>query len=124
MRVMFGRSRNEELVVDWEPRPWWRELSLKGWSVLIAALCSTASFACGAMFGVVPLFISAKQRSGPVTAEQDVEPIAFILLMAINLLVAMVLWSLFAGWLRERRKTAQHSPLATRIESRHRSHGA
>lgn len=121
---MFGRARNEELAVDWERRPWWRELSLKGWSVLIVALCSTASFVCGAMFGVVPLFISAKQRSGPVTAEHDVEPNVFILLMAINLLVAIVLWSLFARWLGERRKNAPQSPFATRLESKQRSHDA
>jgi len=117
------RNREPEFAVAWEQAPWWRVLSWGGWGVLFLAAFSTASFLAGLVFGEVLFLASFKQKSGPLAVSYQASPIAFVVCMALNLLVAVGLWWLFASWLQSRRRAAV-KPAANGATAQGKSHGS
>jgi hypothetical protein len=109
------RSRGTEFEVAWERPRWWRSLSLASWGMLFLAVFAPVGFICGATLQVVSFLFSLKQKSGPAVAAFEAEPIEFIILMGLNLLLASGLWWLLASWLRERRRNAVQSPTRQRV---------
>jgi VIT1/CCC1 family predicted Fe2+/Mn2+ transporter len=97
---MFRQSR--DLPTDWDRKPWYRELSLRGWALLLFALFTTFSFVIGVAFGVALLLPFAKSKSGPLAVSLADSPAWFTLVMAVNVIVSVWLWHQFVSWLRRR----------------------
>ena len=97
-------DRKSEYSVAWEPKPWWRIMSLNGWLILFFGLFATFSFVFGLVSGEVLFIASPKQKSGVIDVSFESSPVWFYLLMLANLAIAFVTWNLFFSWLRERRR--------------------
>lgn len=97
------RKHSSDLPVAWEPKPWWRALSLPGWGLLALGLFATLAFIGGMLSGQVLLLLAIKSKSGPFEVSYQSSPFWFLVCMALNLLAALAIWALFIAWLRERR---------------------
>jgi hypothetical protein len=100
---MFHRL-SRELPTDWDRRPWYRELSLKGWAVLLFAIFTSFSFLLGLLGGVTLFLPFARSKSGPLEISFFSTPVWFAVAMAVNFTVAAWLWYEFVAWLRSRRQ--------------------
>ena len=83
-------------------RPWWKAMSGWGWLLLLFALFATFSFILGITTGETLFMPPVKSRSGHTwgTSFQD-SPVLFLILMAANAAVVLLVWGLFIAWLRE-----------------------
>jgi hypothetical protein len=100
-----------DLPTDWDPKPWWRTLSLLGWLLLALAVFATLSFVAGVLTGETLVLLSFKAKSGPVEFSWEQSPGWFTVAMLVNALVAVGVWLAFAGWLKERRSVLREPPL-------------
>lgn len=110
--------RRTEFAVAWEPRPWWRVLSMRGWGTLSLAVFSSISFLGGLVFGQVFFVIGVRQHGKAWSADQVSTPVEFLVLMALNLALSAGLWWMFASWLRERRAKAAQPPAPSRRQEK------
>jgi hypothetical protein len=97
-------NRSTEFEVAWEAKPWWRSISLLGWTTLLFGLAATAFFVLGLFSGEVLFVVSPKAKSGPVQVSADEHFFWYWALMAANLVISVVAWGLFYSWLRGRKK--------------------
>jgi hypothetical protein len=105
---MFRQSR--DLPTDWDRKPWYRELSLRGWALLFFALFTTLSFVLGVVSGVALLFPFARAKSGPLAMSLADSPVWFSLIMVVNFIVSAWLWHQFVSWLGRRSEVATKLP--------------
>lgn len=110
MRFLFHR-RARDLPVTWKIRPWWRAMSLDECESLLWALSSTFSLVLGVIGGVVLLAAPGGSVSEAAYAHA---PVAFVIGIAVNLLVACFCWARFLVWLKERRD--RNLPLVRRAD--------
>jgi hypothetical protein len=100
---MFRRKATD-FATDWDRKPWWKVVSLAGWGLVLLGCFATASLFFGAAYGEVLLLLAVKSRSGPMSFSLQESPILFWLIMALNALIAGVIWFLLASWIKERRR--------------------
>jgi hypothetical protein len=96
--------RPAEFAVAWEPKPWWRSMSLLGWTALFFGLFATVFFVFGLVTGEVLFVLSPKAKSGPIQISAEDHIIWYWVLMAANLAISVVVWGLFFSWIKERQK--------------------
>ena len=104
---LFSRSTSIETFA---PRPWWRELSLRGWALLLLGIFATAALVLGLATGETALLLVPKSNSGPVGLSLESSPVLFWLAMAANLVVSAIVWVKFILWLSRRTAQSDHGP--------------
>ena len=95
---------------------WWRKLSLKGVGLLLLGAVATGAFVIGIVTGETILLPSYKAKSGGLEVSLSAHPFFFYVAMAINFMIAAVIWWLLIAWLRERRTKGQ-SPLFSKLSA-------
>jgi hypothetical protein len=102
--------QSRDLPTDWDHKPWYRELSLRGWALLFFAIFTTSSFVLGVASGVAILLPFARAKSGPLTVSLADSPVWFSLVMSVNFIVSAWLWHRFVSWLGRRSEVATEFP--------------
>ena len=85
-------------------KPWWRSVSILGWTTLLFGLTTTTFFVFGLFSGEVLFVVSPNAKSGPVQVSADEHMFWYWILMAVNLVISLVVWGFFYSWLRRRQK--------------------
>lgn len=99
-----------EFATDWDQKPWWRSMSLAGWSLLALAVFASTSFVFGIVTGETLLLLAIKSKSGSMQFGWRQSPGWFSFAMSLNAVVAAGIWLVFAAWLRERHLHRRERP--------------
>jgi len=103
-------KRSADLPTAWDPKPWWRLLSVGGFGVMLLGVSSTLFFVLGAATGEALFIFPTKMVAIPFEASVHTSPILYFVLMGANLITSCAIWLWFLSWLKERRRGAWGSP--------------
>jgi hypothetical protein len=106
------------METDWDEKPWWRNVGLEGWLLLLLALFATCAFILGVITGETLFLPTFRAKSGPMDASMHEHPIWFALVMTLNAIIAVGIWFLFGRWLKTRPSALRKPPVPTRSQSR------
>ncbi|MBL8522198.1 MAG: hypothetical protein JNN20_00780 [Betaproteobacteria bacterium] len=85
--------------------PWWRELTFYGWALLVVGVLSALCFVAGCAFGATLFMFPTKSGGlGPVVADVHESPLLFAILMILNFIASIAIWTMFFAWLKRRRE--------------------
>lgn len=101
-RRLFSGEKAEFRPLGYR-EPCWRQITVRGWFLLICGTLSVISLFVGLVSGEVFFLPPVESRSGAsLIATLSESPIWFVLLIAANAVVAFVIWGQFFHWLRKR----------------------
>ncbi len=95
------------IVEPLEPVPWWRTLDWWDWIGLVFGAVSVLCLIGGVITGEVLFLPPGKNGGRAIEATWNASPVLYVILMALNAALAVLIWTMFFIWLKRiRARTA------------------